>query len=96
MAEEMVWGSSVSQRKNFWFFVVQFLISLAIVILFTLLRSNPSPEIHKFSPYILVLLAVPMFIAGQRYLQTKCTRVTVSIDFRRASADRNPIKVFRG
>jgi len=61
-----------------------------------LVRRNPSPEIHKFSPYILLLLAVPMFIAGQRYLQTKCTRATVSIDFRRALADRNPIKVFRG
>ena len=26
-----------------------------------------------FSPYILVLLAVPIFIAARRYLQTKCT-----------------------
>jgi membrane protein YdbS with pleckstrin-like domain len=27
---------------------------------------------RNFSPYILILLAVPIFIAGKRYLQTKC------------------------
>ena len=26
----------------------------------------------NFGPYILILLAVPIFIAGKRYLQTKC------------------------
>src|SRR5467141_4875887 len=31
-----------------------------------------SAEVSNFAPYILILLAVPIFIAGQRYLQTKC------------------------
>jgi hypothetical protein len=37
------------------------------------LSRNASPEIQKFSPYILLFLALPIFIAGRRYLQTKCT-----------------------
>jgi membrane protein YdbS with pleckstrin-like domain len=72
MAEETVWRGSVSQWKNFGFFVLHALIAAAIVIIFILLR-RASPEIRNFSPYILLLLAVPIFIAAKRYLQTKCT-----------------------
>lgn len=72
MAEEPVWRGSVSQWKNFGFFVLQALIAAAIVIIFVLLR-RASSEIRNFSPYILLLLAVPIFIAAKRYLQTKCT-----------------------
>src|SRR5215472_5649489 len=45
----------------------------AIVIIFSFLQRRPSPEIRNFSPYILLLLVVPIFIAAKRYLQTKCT-----------------------
>jgi membrane protein YdbS with pleckstrin-like domain len=72
MAEETVWRGSVSQWKNFGFFVLQALIAAAIVIIFIFLQRR-SPEISKFSPYILLLLVVPIFIAAKRYLQTKCT-----------------------
>jgi membrane protein YdbS with pleckstrin-like domain len=73
MPEETVWRGSVSQWKNFGFFVVQILIAAAIVFIFLTLGRSSSPEIRKFSPSILVLLAVPIFIAAKRYLQTKCT-----------------------
>src|SRR5947209_15332188 len=71
MAEETIWRGSVSQRKNFGFFVLQMLLATAIVIIFVLTSRSSSPEIRNFSAYMLILLAVPIFIAGQRYLQTK-------------------------
>src|SRR5437667_11964057 len=72
MAEETIWRGSVSQRKNFGFFVLQVLLATVIVIILVLTSRSSSPEIRNFSPYMLILLAVPIFIAGQRYLQTKC------------------------
>ena len=73
MAEEIVWRGSMSQWKNFGFFLLQVLLAAAIVIVFALISRASSPEMRNFSPYILILLAVPIFIAGKRYLQTKCT-----------------------
>ena len=72
MAEETIWRGSVSQRKNFGFFVLQMLLATAIVIIFVLTSRSSSPEVRNFSVYMLILLAVPIFIAGKRYLQTKC------------------------
>ena len=72
MAEETVWRGSVSQWKNFGFFLLQIFLAPAIVIILVFMRRSASPEIRNFSPYILILLAVPIFIAGKRYLQTKC------------------------
>jgi membrane protein YdbS with pleckstrin-like domain len=72
MAEETVWRGSTSQWKNFGFFVLQILFLAAIVIIFFLIWRSSSPEMRNFSPYILILQAVPIFIAGKRYLQTKC------------------------
>jgi membrane protein YdbS with pleckstrin-like domain len=71
MAEETVWRGSVSQWKNFGFFVLQILFAVAVVVIFVVVRRQSS-EISNFAPYILILLAVPIFIAGKRYLQTKC------------------------
>ena len=71
MAEETVWRGNVSQWKNFGFFVLQVFIAAAIIILFVMVRRQSS-EVSNFAPYILILLAVPIFIAGNRYLQTKC------------------------
>lgn len=72
MAEETIWRGSTSQWKNFGFFLLQILVAAAIVTIFVLVERHSSPEIRNFSPYILILLAVPIFIAGKRYLQTKC------------------------
>lgn len=73
MAEETVWRGSVSQWKNFGFFLLQFFVALAIGIIFAVVSRNSSPEMQKFAPYILLFLALPIFISGRRYLQTKCT-----------------------
>jgi membrane protein YdbS with pleckstrin-like domain len=73
MAEETVWRGSSSQWKNFGFFLLELLVAVAIVIVFVLMSRAASPEIRNLGPYILILLAVPIFIAGKRYLQTKCT-----------------------
>jgi membrane protein YdbS with pleckstrin-like domain len=72
MAEETVWRGSTSQWKNFGAFLLQALIATAIVVLVILMSRRSSTEIRNLSPYILILLAVPIFIAGKRYLQTKC------------------------
>src|SRR5215471_10919792 len=80
MAEEPVWRGSVSQWKNFGLFVVQLLIAITIAVIFVLLRQSSSPEIQKFSAYILLLLALPIFIAARRYLQTKCTIYEVTTE----------------
>jgi membrane protein YdbS with pleckstrin-like domain len=71
MAEETVWRGSVSQWKNFGVFLLQVVIAAAIVAGFIALRR--SSAVQNFSPYILLLLVVPIFIAVKRYLQTKCT-----------------------
>ena len=73
MAEETCWRGSVSQWKNFGFFLLQGLVALAILIAFVLLERRASPEVRNIGPYILILLGVPIFIAAARYLQTKCT-----------------------
>src|SRR5215471_6109463 len=80
MAEETVWRGSVSQWKNFGFFLVQALLAVAIITIFAVLSRFSSPEIEKFRPYGLLLLAVPIFIAGRRYLQTKCTVYEVTTE----------------
>src|SRR5213075_3456197 len=72
MGEETVWRGSVSQWKNFGFFLFQGLVAGAVVIIFIFVQRRSSPEIRNFSPYILLLLVVPIFIAAKRYLQTKC------------------------
>jgi membrane protein YdbS with pleckstrin-like domain len=81
MAEETVWRGSVSQWKNFGFFILQVLIAAAILIIFILLqRESSPPQVRNFSPYILFLLVVPIFIAAKRYLQTKCTIYEVTTE----------------
>jgi len=72
MPEEIVWRGSVSQWRNFGFFLLQILVAVAVVIIWVLLTRATSPEIRNFSGYILLLLVVPIFIAAKRYLQTKC------------------------
>lgn len=73
MAEETVWRGSVSQWRNFGFFILQVLFAAVVIGIFIWAQHSPSPDVQKFSPYILILLAVPIFIAAKRYLQTKCT-----------------------
>ena len=80
MAEETIWRGSVSQWKNFGFLLLQLLIAIAILIMVAVWERSGSPEVRKFSVFILLLLAVPIFIAGKRYLQTKCTVYEVTTE----------------
>lgn len=73
MAEETVWRGSMSQWKNFGFFLWQALFALAIFVIFMLAYQRGSADIRNFSWFILLLLVVPILIATKRYLQTKCT-----------------------
>ena len=56
------------------------LVAGAIVIMFIFVQRQSSSEIRNFSPYILLLLVVPIFIAAKRYLQTKCTIYEVTTE----------------
>ena len=73
MAEETVWRGSVSQWKNFGFFLGQGLVALAILVIFMLAYQRGSADVRNFSWFILLLLVVPILIVTKRYLQTKCT-----------------------
>src|SRR5579864_4807262 len=72
MPEETVWRGSGSQWKNFGTFFLQALIAIVIIAASLLLARRSSPGIGRFGPYILILLAVPIFIAVSRYLKNKC------------------------
>jgi membrane protein YdbS with pleckstrin-like domain len=72
MAEETVWRGSSSQWKNFGLFLLQGIVAIVIVLIFAAVSRAASSQIKSFNPYILLLLAVPIFIALARYLQTKC------------------------
>jgi membrane protein YdbS with pleckstrin-like domain len=79
MAEETIWRGSVSQWKNFGLFGLQILFAAVIVAIFVWGRASATP-LRDFSPFILLLLALPIFIAGKRYLQTKCTIYEVTTE----------------
>jgi uncharacterized membrane protein YdbT with pleckstrin-like domain len=50
---------------------LQALACAVIVVIFAVLSRNTSPQMRTLSPYILLILVVPIFIALARYLQTK-------------------------
>src|ERR1700730_1180248 len=72
MAEESVWRGSSSQWRNFGSFLLHAIVAIVILLTFAAASRATSLQIRSFSPYILLLLAVPIFIALARYLQTKC------------------------
>jgi|ERR1700730_164931 len=71
MAEETVWRGSSSQWKNFGWYFFCALIAGVVIFIFILAHHYGSPATKNSSPYILFLLAVPIFMALARYLQTK-------------------------
>ena len=71
MPEETVWRGSSSQWKNFGFFLLQMFLAVVIALIFAAIRRSSSLQIKDLSPYILFLLAVPIFMALWRYLKTK-------------------------
>ena len=71
MAEETVWRGSSSQWKNFGLFLLCTLFGCVVVFIFALAGRSGSSQIKNLSPFILLVLVVPIFMALARYLQTK-------------------------
>ena len=71
MAEETVWRGSSSQWRNFGAFVLQGAVAVVVLVIFIAVRRGTSEAVQNLSPYILLLLLVPIFIALAHYLKTK-------------------------
>ena len=72
MPEETVWRGTPSQWRNFSRYLLSAILAGIVLVIFaSLRRSQPSP-VQQFSPSVLLLLLVPVFMALVRYLQTKC------------------------
>ena len=70
MPEERVWRGTSSQWRNCGGYFLSAL-SCALVIVIFLIARRGAESVRDFSPYILILLVVPIFMALWRYLQTK-------------------------
>src|SRR5262249_25104366 len=71
MPEQTVWRGTSSQWKNFGRYLWSAIICAVILVIFAILWYSGRPQVKNFSPYILLLLLVPIFMALARYLQTK-------------------------
>ena len=70
MAEETVWRGTSSQWKNFGRYTLA-IIGCAIVLFLFMLARSGSAQARGLSPFLLLLLLVPIGIAFVRYLETK-------------------------
>jgi len=71
MPEQTVWHGTSSQWKNSGRYFLTAISAAVIIVIFMVLRHIGGPKLSDFSPYILQLLLVPIFMALSRYLQTK-------------------------
>ena len=71
MAETTVWRGTSSQWKNFGRYLFSALLAIVLVAIFVAAGRSGSDEMRKLSPYILIVLLVPISMALWRYLQTK-------------------------
>jgi membrane protein YdbS with pleckstrin-like domain len=71
MPEQIIWRGPSSQWKNFGRYLWSGLLCAAIAAIFAVLWDGNSPQLRNVSPYILLILIVPIFIALARYLKTK-------------------------
>src|SRR5947207_10287479 len=72
MPEETVWRGTSSQWKNFGRYLLGAILAGIVVVIFVFLRQVQSPPVQQFSPYILLLLLVPVYLALVRHVQTRC------------------------
>jgi membrane protein YdbS with pleckstrin-like domain len=70
MPEEMVWRGTSSQWKNFGRYALTVLGCAIVLVIFALARAG-SEQARALSPFILILLLVPIGIALMRYLETR-------------------------
>jgi membrane protein YdbS with pleckstrin-like domain len=71
MPEETVWRGTSSQWKNAGWYLLCLLLGCVIVGIFVALSRTAPPQTREVSPFILILLILPIFMALTRYLQTK-------------------------
>ena len=71
MPEEIVWRGTSSQWKNFGRYVFALVMCVVVLVIFVALSRADSPQMRNLSPYILLLLLLPLFTALVRYLQTR-------------------------
>jgi membrane protein YdbS with pleckstrin-like domain len=71
MPEQTIWRGASSQWTNFGRYLWTVLLCLVIVVIFAALRNANFIQGSNLSPYILLILIVPILIALARYLQTK-------------------------
>lgn len=71
MPEQSVWRGSSSQWKNVGRFILCGLFCCLVVFVFIVISHVSSGQVKAFAPYILLVLAAPIFMALSRYLQTK-------------------------
>jgi len=72
MPEEIVWRGASSQWKNFGRYLLSIVLAGIVLVIFAILRHSPSAPMNRFSPFVLLFLLVPIFMALARYFQTKC------------------------
>jgi len=72
MPEETVWRGPSSQWKNLGRYLLCAILAAIVVVIFVFLRQVHSPPVQQFSPYILLLLLVPVYLALVRHVQTRC------------------------
>jgi membrane protein YdbS with pleckstrin-like domain len=71
MPEETVWRGTSSQWKNFGRYLLAAAMCAVVLVIFAALSRAESAQLRNLSPYILILLALPLFTALVRYLQTR-------------------------
>jgi membrane protein YdbS with pleckstrin-like domain len=71
MPEQTIWRGTSSQWINFSRYLLSVVSAIIVLVLFIIARNTGSPEVVRFSPYVLLLLLVPIVLALARYLQTK-------------------------
>ena len=71
MPEQTVWRGTPSQWKNFGRFFLSAVLCVLIIMIFAILRNSSAAQLRNLSPYVLLLLLVPIFMAMARYLETK-------------------------
>ena len=71
MPETSVWRGTPSQWLNFGRYLLAFVLAVIVIALFVVAQGREPTWIRNFSPYILLFLVLPIFMAAAAYLQTK-------------------------
>jgi uncharacterized membrane protein YdbT with pleckstrin-like domain len=71
MPEQTVWRGASSQWKNFDGYALSAISCIMVIAIFIGLKHGGAPQMQNLSPYILIFLLVPIFMALARYLKTK-------------------------